>query len=352
MGPSYHPSLSPDQARKNLSGLLVAGPIQNLALDSAIRRLDRRFRSYCSFYPHGLWAPGLVLTGEMRAITELYLPMAEIRSAFRNFFSLALHYPLADENNPVHLATGWLDLLQRLRLSKESANPAALLGKLIIDEPYRIRFLFSALLPDHHGGSFLRYPDQTGFLETWVTRKKEFLSHGVRCLDAACGTGEGAYDVAGSLQRCGIPSHRQQVHGCSLEPLEVFTAAHGYFPHDPERGKRFRAITESLFTSHATDNMLFFRDNIMRHPAQDENPYDIILCNGLLGGPFLHRREMLENAIAALSKRLKRGGVLLAADRFHAGWKKMSPPPLMEKIMGRSGLVVCHRSDGIAAEKI
>ncbi|RQW87105.1 MAG: chemotaxis protein CheR [Geobacter sp.] len=351
MVPAFHPSLSPDQTEKNLSSLLVRGQIHDSALNRDIERLDERFRSYCAYYPHGLWAPGLVITGEMRGCTEQYLPMAEIRSAFRSFFSLALRYPLSAESSPIQEATNWLDLLQRLRLSRDSVNPATLLKKLGTDESGRIGFLFNTLLPHHHGGCFLRYPEQLRFLESWLRRRKTNLSEEVRGLDAACGAGEGTYDLARLLLKCGIPSRQQQIHGSSLEPLEVFTAAHGYFPHDPERQKRFRTFAEPLFTAHATGNMLFFQDNIMRHPRQDEKPYDIILCNGLLGGPFLHGEEMLTNAITALAKRLKVGGVLLAADRFHGGWKKENPPTRIVELMRRIGLEVHHGKYGIAAEK-
>lgn len=348
---SFRPSLSTDQANRNLSTLLVRGTILNAALDSTVKRLDERFRSYCALYPHGLWTPGLVITGEMRGSTEQYLPMTEIRSAFKRFFSLALLYPLPDENNPFWTASNWLDLLQRLRLSTKAVNPAALLRNLIVDESFRVRFLFSAFLPNHHGGNFSRYPEQISFLESWITQKKAFPSQETDTLDAACGTGEGTYDVAGLLLKCGIPSRAQRLHGCSLDPLGVFAAAHGCFPHDPEREERFRSITVPLFMAQATSGMLFFQDNIMRQPTREEKPYDIILCNGLLGGPFLHGPDMLKSAIVALVKRLKAGGVLLAADRFHGGWKKDSPPALIREIMQHSGLVVQIGDFGIAAEK-
>jgi len=352
MEPAFRPSLSPVQIEKSLSTLLVRGPINNFALNRAIERLDERFRNYCAFYPHGLWAPGLVITGDMRASTEQYLPMAEIRSPFRHFFSAALRYPLSDESSPFQAATNWLDLLQRLRLSQDSVNPAILLKKLVTEESERIRFLFTSLLPHHHGCSFLRYPEQLLFLEDWLRRRKNLFSDEVRILDAACGTGEGTYDLAGLLLKCGIPPRLQQIHGCSLEPLEVFTAAHGSFPHDSERQKRFRTFVEPLFAVHATCNMLFFQDNIMRHPSQDEKPYDVILCNGLLGGPFLYGPEMIENSIAALAKRLKTDGIILAADRFHGGWKKESSPRLIEESLLRNGLTLCQIAEGIAAEKI
>ncbi|MGA7829203.1 MAG: chemotaxis protein CheR [Geobacteraceae bacterium] len=349
---SFQPNLSPEQSEKNLSALLVRGAIQNSSLNRAIDRLDERFRSYCSFYSQGLWTPGLVITNEMRGSTEQYLPMIEIHSAFRQFFSLALRYPLPDESDPVQGATNWLDLLQRLLLSQESLNPATLLKILITDESRRRLFLFRSLLPKHHGGSFLRYPSQLVVLEDWIIRKRNSLSRGIRCLDAACGSGEGTYDLAKLLLQCGIPPCAQQVHGSSLEPLEVFSAAHGYFPHDPQREKRFKAFVEPLFATHTISNMLFFRDTVMRQPTPDEKPYDIILCNGLLGGPFLHDRTMLENALIALTKRLNKGGIFLATDRFHGGWKKGGSQGFLAEFMKRKGFLIRHGDYGIAAEKI
>lgn len=348
---SFRPSLSPQQTEQNLSNLLVRGKIQSSSLDRAILRLDKRFRSYCSFYRYGLWAPGLALTNEMRSCTEQYLPMAEIRSAFRQFFSTALRYSLADESNPFQGATSWLDLLQRLRLSEETLNPATLLARLLVEESDRILFLFRILLPHQHGGSFLRYPDQFDFLKDWIFKNRNFLCHEVRCLDAACGTGEGTYDLADLLIKCGIPPRAQQIHGSSLEPLEVFTAAHGFFPHDPQRQKCFRTVVGPLFTAHATDSMLFFQDDIMRSPVADEKPYDILLCNGLLGGPFMHEQEILDKTVTALAKRLNAGGIILAADRFHGGWKKAGSPKLVEEALVRNGLTLCRIKEGVAAEK-
>lgn len=351
MEPAFRPSLSLEQTEKNLSTLLVRGSIDNSALNRAIERLDERFRSYCAFYPHGLWAPGLVITAEMRTSTEQYLPLAEIRSAFRHLFSASLRYPLSDESNPFQTATTWLDLLQRLRLSPDYVNPANLLKKLVTDEPERIRFLFTTLLPHHHGGSFRRYPEQLLYLEGWLRRGKNHPSKVIRVIDAACGTGEGTYDLAGLLLKCGISSRLLQIHGSSLEPLEVFAAAHGSFPHDPDRQKRFRTVVQPLFAAHAVDKMIFFRDTILRHPAEDEKAYDIILCNGILGGPFLHDPARIENSLAALAKRLKPGGGILTADRFHGGWKKGSPPARIVELMQRIGLEVHHGAHGIAANK-
>ncbi|HOP39660.1 MAG TPA: CheR family methyltransferase, partial [Geobacteraceae bacterium] len=340
-----------EQTKTDLSALVTGGVLRNRKLNSRIARLDERFTSYLAYYPFGLWAPGLFINTEMSSLTEQYLPLAEIKAAFRQFFSIALRFPPSEESSPLRSISSWLDLLQRFRLTKATINPAAFLRKLTDNETLRIRFLFTALVPHHHGGSFARYPSQAEFLETWLSRKRDFHARNIRCLDTACGTGESTYDLAGLLARRGTPSRHFEIHGCSLEPLEVFSAAHCCFPHDSERENQFRTVVEPLFSKHATNGMRFFRDDVMRFPEADEIPYDIILCNGLLGGPFLHEKEMVANALASLTKRLAPGGVLLTADRFHDGWKKICPPKLIGEIMQRHGLTVRILEEGLVAEK-
>lgn len=350
--PIYRPTFSPEQAETNLSTIVVRGVLRNSGLDNRIASLDERFRIYLAHYPFGLWAPGLIIDAEMRSLTEQYLPMAEIRATFRRFYSRALRYPPSAGNDPLQSASCWLDLLQRCHFPEQTVNPAAFLKNLTGSESLRIRFLFTVLVPPHHGESFDRYPSQAEFLETWLSRKRGFHARNIRCLDAACGTGESTYDLAGLLARRGIATRHFEVHGCSLEPLEVFSAAHCCFPHDPEREKHFRAAVQTLFADHATDGMLFFRDNVMRKPERGESPYDVILCNGLLGGPFLHNKELLADAVTSLAKRLAPRGVLLAADRFHHGWKKICPPKLIRESMQRHGLTVRALGEGFVAEKL
>jgi chemotaxis methyl-accepting protein methylase len=350
--PFYRPTLSQERMEKNLSGLLALGTIRDRSLDASIKRLETRFQTYCDLYPHGLWTPGLVVRDEMRSLTEQYLPIEEIRSAFSRLFSPALRHPESNGPTQFRNASNWLDLRQLLGLPEKTMSPAALLTKLAKDESCRIRFLFSLLLPRRHGERFRRYPGQIDFLRTWIERKKGSPSHSIRCLDSACGTGEGTYDTAKLLMECGVPPHGQRIHGCSLEHLEIFAAAHCRFPHDREREERFRITTKPLFDAGVTKRMLFFRDNVLRYPGRNEKPYDIILCNGLVGGPLLQGEETMTRAIAALAKRLRPGGILLAADRFHDGWKKANPPSLIEEIIKQRRLILHPVSEGLAAEKI
>ena len=347
----YRPSISPDATRDNLSRLIAFGSIRNQGLDRVIAKLEERFHSYCSCYSLGLWAPGLLVTSEMRAVTERYLPMAEISAALRRFFSLALRYERATETALLDTCVTWPDFLQRVRLDEVSANPALLLKRLIADDAFRIRFLFAFFLPRHHGGNFLRYPDQISFLECRIAGRRDIHLRGIRCLDAACGTGEGVYDLALLLLKMGISSPARQIDGLSIDPFELFAAAHGYFPHDPTRERQYRGMTEPLFSAGETDGITFSRGDITRPASVAEEPYDIILCNGILGGPFIHGEKEITAAVAALAGRLAPGGVVLVSDRFHGGWKKAAPPSLLGDILKRSGLDLLPVTDGFAAEK-
>lgn len=347
----FTPTLSARQTGFNLSRLTASGNIRNAALERDIVRLRERFRVYSACYPFGLWDGGLAVTGEMRSLTELYLPMAEIARAIKRLLSLSLRYRSEAGLTLLSACASWLDFLRGIREASPVANPARLLELLAADEGCRIRFLFTFLLPRHHGGSFHRYSAQIRFLDTWIHQRRDILHREVRCLDAACGTGESTYELAFLLRARGISEKQRTIHGCSLEPLELFAAAHGFFPHDAAREKSFRMNIETLLADEETGGIAFFQDNVCRPPRPEEPPYDIILCNGLLGGPFIHDEKKMEAAVASLASRLKPGGILLAADRFHGGWKKEAPPDRLRESLRRRGFRLHAIEDGIAAEK-
>lgn len=346
----YQPNVSQAKIEENLFLLLVSGEIRNRRLEKHVARLAERFRVYASTYPLGLWAPGLAITGEMRAVTELYLPMAELKSAFDLFFSLSLKYsPLPF--SPIHTSTTWLDALQQVQPFINRSDPAALLQQLMTDESFRIKFFFTLFLPKRHGGNFGRYPEQTTFLQKWLGKHRRRPYKGLRCLDAACGTGETTYELALLLLKNGFPAGSFEVHGSTIEPLELFAAAHTFFPHEPKRQEDFRKKAEPVFTAGADKRILFFTEDISRSFDEERKEYDIILCNGLLGGPKFHTVTDLEGAASALASRLSKGGILLAADRFHDGWKKCVPASLLQGIFTEFGFHVRDIGDGLAAEK-
>jgi chemotaxis methyl-accepting protein methylase len=285
----------------------------------------------------------------MRRASEFYLPQEEIGCACRRLLGLSLKAVPFLPAAGLHSLPSLLDLLHRLQPLVREANPARLLRRLMIDSEFRCRFLFSLFLPRHYGGGFDRYPKQAAFLRTRLTQAQP--PGEIRCLDAACGSGEGTYDLALLLRECGCIPEKIAVHGATIEPLELFAAAHGWFPHDPERQAAFRRRIGRLFADSRADQIVFFREDLTGNGTGNGEGYDVILCNGLLGGPLLNGREELAGVVGRLCARLRPGGILLAADRFHQGWKRMVPDDLLREMLAGCGLKLLAAGEGVAGER-
>jgi len=344
----YTPSIDLYDIRERLSHLLVEGEIADPDLHRRVARLDERFRTYASTFPYGLWAPGLAVSREEAKLTELYLPMGEIRRAISRLFAVGVRSGYPPQPFVFSSAANWLDCLGKLPPKFRRVNPADLVRVLMADETLRLRFVFSVMLPGKHGGSFGRYPEQLAFIRDWVRHTRSHLDGTVRCLDAACGTGEGTYELAQLLVDEGIDRENLVVHGSTLEPVELFAAAHCYFPHDAEREREYRRRISPLIVRGITGRLRFVQEDVRQRIA---GSYDVILCNGLLGGPAVHERDGLKETVQALSGRLRLGGILLVANRFHDGWKKRSPKCLLAETMEENGLKALSLADGVVGVK-
>lgn len=345
----YVPTFDPAVIGQRLEKLLVPGQIGDSDLDRRIARLDERFRTYAALSAHGLWTPGLAITREMRLACEAILPLEEIDRAFRRLFSISLKFaptlPIAVLQN----SSSWLEFLHYTNSLVREANPARLLRRLLDDGEFRSRFLFSLFLPRHFGGGFDRYPEQSAFLRSHL--KKNGPTGTVHCLDAACGSGEGTYELAMLLLECGADPEKIAVHGVTVEPLELFAAAHGWFPHDPARQTEFRRRFDRIISRASGGTIGFFREDLTGNERSAGEEYDIILCNGLLGGPLLHDRETMKMAVGSLCARLRPSGILLAADCFHGGWKRAMPEDVIRETLAGCGLQLRAAGKGVAGAK-
>jgi chemotaxis methyl-accepting protein methylase len=344
--PIFHPTLDPVWIRLRLHGLLIPGEIDDRNLENRIDLLDERFRIYAASVPFGIWAPGLDISHAMRSLTEALLPVAEIRSLFRRMLALSLTHEPFFPSAGLWSAPTWLDFLTNMPPELVKANPARLLRRLLRDGEFRCRFLFALFLPRRFGGGFGRYPAQADFLRRRLETTGPVGT--MCCLDAACGSGEGTYELALLLLESGYAPERMELHGVTVEPLELFAAAHGWFPHDPARQAAFRSRTGRLFKADIARRITFMREDLTAARDGATVRYDIILCNGLLGGPLLHGCNELEEAVGRLCRRLKRNGMLLAADHFHGGWKKDTPRTRLREMLAGNGLEALDVDEGVA----
>lgn len=345
---SFTPTVSDAEIRQRLEWLLVPGPLLNPGLERRIGRLSRAFRSYAASYPLPLWAPGLVITNEMRGMTQALFPLAETRAVFEQVLRHGCHFAPFLAGSYLHSCASWIDLLQKLWPQLGSADPAPALRRLAADGAARTAFLFALMLPQHFGGGFDRYPQQSLWLSKWLREKVASKGGRMRVLDAACGSGEGTYQTARLLFDAGLGAE-SAVHGSTLEPIELFAAAHLYFPHAPEREREYRARVAPLLSAVEAPAMEFYLDRVDAAPQRE--PYHLVLCNGLLGGPLLHEPQALQAAFAGLAARLAPGGLLLAADRFHAGWRLRVPAETLIAQMRAHDLVPLETPEGIAGVK-
>jgi len=341
---SYTPTLDPGKALQRLERLLVPGPLRTPGLARRIDRLAAEFRSYADSYTLPLWAPGLVLTGEMRGITQALFPLSRVRSAFELLLNSGCRFQPVLSGSYLYSSASWLDFLHRFRPGLCHADPAAALRELAGDPEKRMRFLFALMLPHHFGGTFDRYPEQSRWIAAWLKESAGRLGGRIRALDSACGSGEGCYGLAELVRGAGFRGKGSAVHGSTLEPIELFAAAHAFFPHDPVRAKEFRERVAPLLAKREAVEMEFYLDEVGR--VGGAGGYHLILCNGLLGGPLLHEPQELSRAIGALAARLVPGGVLLAADRFHAGWRLQVPAAQLRALLRAHGLQPLELPEG------
>lgn len=341
---------------------ILLSPVDISSFQSALSRLHNRFRVYACLYPAPPIAPGLVVTPEIRIQSELYLPVGEITAVFNRLYRSSLSYPPILSSTPFHSALSWADVFGGLPPQFQfTANPALLLEKLLADRDLLTEFLFASFLPDRFYGGIGRYPGQQQFIREWlVARKTGTLS----CLDAACGTGEDTYALALLLSGEGVVSEKIRIDGWTLEPLEVWTAVHRRFPHDRRRESLLRGATSGLFQQGYGRRINFSCRDILTSPpsflhrfencdkpGRENRLFDLILCNGLLGGPIVHGREQLDRAVGNLAQLLSPGGILLAADHFHGGWKQKCPQSELRASFETYGLQYVEAGEGIGGLK-
>ena len=339
-----HPLPHHCHPRNEKLGTLIKSDINAALMRGAIRRLHRRFATYITTCPAPIPTSGLAVSTEIRLQSELYLPISEITAVFYHFYRSVLTYSPILSSTPFHNALSWADVFVALPPHFQfSANPAQLLESLLADHTLLTRFLFASFLPPRFYGGFGRYPEQQKFIKKWL-RSKNVKT--VRCLDAACGTGEGTYGLAHVLKEQGFSPEDADIEGWTVEPMEVWVAEERCFPHDPQREAAFRKSTPRL-----SQCKIRFSCSDLANPKSSKQ-FDLILCNGLLGGPIIHRIGEVERMVENLTALLAPGGILLAADRFHGGWKRHCPQMELQAVLERHGLEYVAAGEGIGGLKL
>lgn len=338
-------SLVPDASRAareaTLARLLVPGNIMDDRLATVCARLRERYRLFCSTCPSPQWDRGLVITPEIRCQTEIYLPLNEIGSGFHYLLQRSCRYRPFLPAVPLFSALSWPDALERIGGAGIGLDAGRLLADLAENYQLRAAFLAALFVPKRYGDAKGRYPLQLAFINSWLSSR---AGGDLSLLDAACGSGEGVYELAEMFCEAGLDGRRVTICGGTVEPLELVAAAHGWFPYDSGREARYAAMIGNMAGLDLA--VRFCRDDILETYA-GKDLHDLVICNGLLGGPLLHGAATLQRAVRGVVERVKPGGLVLAADRFHDGWRRIVPLALLQQLFRDEGVRTVDLPEGV-----
>ncbi|MCF7854398.1 MAG: class I SAM-dependent methyltransferase [Candidatus Pacebacteria bacterium] len=258
---------------------------------------------------------------DMRRLYEIYLPVREFLHDLRrlalfflphpSWLPRVLRDPHCDRERQIMKRPPSLPDLWRIL-------PVTLAGKVTYHED-ELPVLFCALAdPPAFGTDFGRYPRQKAEL------RKRFGTggkYGLRVLDVACGTGQGTYELGKLLSEAtGCPPG---IIGVTREPLEAWMAANRRLPHRPDAASRFQRTATHGLTE-------FVAGDIGELPFAPR-AFDLIVANGIVGGPYWNQRWQILQFLRQCHGLLKPRGVVTVTNRFHEGRRNT-----LERLLGES----------------
>lgn len=230
---------------------------------------------------------------------EAYLPVADFVASLRRLAGLVLPHP---SWTPTVLAETGRHLASRCVFPSLpdlwAYLPPQWCGRVTL-EPEELPALLAALAdPSRFGTAAGRYPDQLARLREWAGDARGEAT----LLDVGCGTGEGTREALAALRETGC---RGRAVGVTREPLEAWMATSGRLPHRPAE-----AAVPPPGLHYAVGDAVAL-------PLR--GTFDIILCNGLIGGKFMDTGATFRAVLAEFARLLAPGGIVFVGCQFHAG---------------------------------
>lgn len=258
-------------------------------------RWQTHWQQFIAQAPPPWWGPGLRLDGAIRATYNQYLPINAYLRDLERLFRL-------------FLPGSWIpdDLRSRRFLSvPDFWHSLPTRFHTLCPSPEDLFPLACALAsPARFGHAAERYSEQLPLLLAAVAQIKKSSP---LILDLGCGVGLDTYACAAHLAAHDLSAC---VLGITREPLEVWMAVNRQLPHVGQEEQAFPPESDACPVSFAVGDL--FSVSLRRRA-------DIIICNGLLGGPALYRRKHLQQAWNCLIRLAAPGALLMAGNRFHAG---------------------------------
>ncbi len=267
-------------------------PEVDKAVLDALRLHNRSWKMlHANWIAHAVppwWAKNLIITPEVRGTYNTWLPM----DAFcRSLCGICRAY-LPEES--------WIPLPLRKAIYQSlpdfwAAMPIDVAGKVCFSEKELLPLFCAMADPPRFGTTAGRYPGELEYL-------RSIVQGGMSLLDVGCGVGVNTLEMAAALGGA-------RVTGITPEPLEVWMAQNRRLPHDARRETIMKGF----------DGNADFQLGSAEHFSGD---YDIIVCNGLIGGRFFYKENQYTAFLHCCRKALRSGGKVVISDRFHEGSQK------------------------------
>ena len=253
-------------------------------------RWEERLENWRRFAAPPWWARDLIITPELRASYEMWLPVREflhdLKAIGRAWLTYEAFFPLPFRHE-IYLSLP--DLW--------AALPPSLEGKICFSPQELLAFFCALADPPRFGTICGRYNDELAII-------KSLARPNMRVLDVACGVGLNTLEIASASGA--------ETIGITSEWLEVWMATHRRLPHDPLREKDMQRFPRDL-------NVRYQQGRAERFAF--EKPFDLIICNGLVGGRFFHDEMQYTAFLSSCRNALVPDGKILLANHFHEGSK-------------------------------
>ncbi|HQC51944.1 MAG TPA: class I SAM-dependent methyltransferase [Lentisphaeria bacterium] len=275
------------------------------------RRWSARMAIWRRYARPPWWGEGLVVSPRLRAFYEACLPAALF---YADLHCLGTHFLPSPSWFPAGFCVSQYHTAPSVGLSSPPSLPDfwAVLPHVFSG---RVTFAATELLAlycaladlPRFGTDSSRYPDQLSRLADYF-RQWPLGDQPMRLLDIGCGVGLNTLEIAAlGVERLGSGL---SILGVTPEPLEVWMAENRRLPHDPVRELRLRRYPPELPARFRAERF---------QELSGEEAFDVIVCNGLAGGRFLHECQDIARFLENCCRCLRPGGTIFLANHFHDG---------------------------------
>ncbi len=262
----------------------------------------KKYEVFANYVMPPWWAHGLILTEEIRYNYQNYLPVREYLSdlewVFLKSFNDQTLVPSSVSNQHYKsLPDFWLIL------------PLEFQGNITLKLGDLFSLACAIASPIKFGSKPNRYPEQHDYMLNWLTHVIDSFIIGI---EYGCSTGHGTYEFAGVLKRSG---KKGIVLGVTTESLEIWMAKNKHIPHLNGR-ENCNYLSSDLYDKHST----FFVAGDLRNFRLSRKT-DIMVVNGLIGGPAFHSLIELTRIWEKIQSDMKTNGLLVVGNHFHDGYR-------------------------------